>query len=150
MDKSTFGFLRRERGCCGSPKGEETVPVAEIDYTPEVFAPQFVYTRPKAQGEKIINLEGQAYIDFPVNRTEIYPDYRKNPLELQKILKTIDAVKGNSDATVKQISLKGFASPKAPIQQQRPPRQGTYAGSKGVCRKAIRLRAVGLQDFLRA
>lgn len=114
MDKSTFGFLRRERGCCGSPKGEETVPVAEIDYTPEVFAPQFVYTRPKAQGEKIINLEGQAYIDFPVNRTEIYPDYRKNPLELQKILKTIDAVKGNSDATVKQISLKGFASPEGP------------------------------------
>ncbi len=117
--------------------------MAEIDYTPEVFAPQFVYTRPKAQGEKIINLEGQAYIDFPVNRTEIYPDYRKNPLELQKILKTIDAVKGNSDATVKQISLKGFASPEGP-------RQGTYAGSKGVCRKAIRLRAVGLQDFLRA
>lgn len=114
METSTLGFVTRERGCCGSPKGEQTIPVAEIDYTPNVYRPQFVYTRPKAQGEKIINLEGQAYIDFPVNRTEIYPDYRKNPLELQKILRTIDAVRGNSDATVKQISLKGFASPEGP------------------------------------
>ena len=116
MDKSTFGFLRRERGCCGSPKGEETVPVAEIDYTPEVFAPQFVYTRPKAQGEKIINLEGQAYIDFPVDQTVIYPDYRRNTVELGKIQATIDSVRNDKDVTITSVWLKGFASPESPYK----------------------------------
>ena len=30
--------------------------------------------------------EGSAFLDFPVNRTEIYPEYRDNPSELRKIL----------------------------------------------------------------
>lgn len=117
METATLGFIQRELGCCGAPKSEpETTPVARIDYRPRRFEPQFIYTRPQASGEKTVNLKGQAYIDFPVNRTEIYPDYRKNPQELLKILKSIDAVKGNPDAKVKQISLKGFASPEGPYQ----------------------------------
>ena len=115
METSTLGFTQRELGCCGDPEGEpETTPVARIDYRPNVYEPHYLYTRPQATSEKIINLKGQAYVDFPVNRTEIYPDYRKNPQELLKILKSIDAVKGNADAKVKQITLKGFASPEGP------------------------------------
>lgn len=115
METSTLGLRQRDLGCCGSPKtAEKTVPVAEIDYRPHQFVPEYIYTQPKAAGDKIVNLKGSAYIDFPVNRTEIYPDYRKNPVELLKIIHSIDAVKNNPDTKVKQITLKGFASPEGP------------------------------------
>ena len=115
METSTLGFQQRELGCCGSPQGErEMIPVARIDYRPRKYEPSYVFARPKASGDKIVEIEGQAYIDFPVNRTEIYPDYRKNPTELLKIIKSIDEVKNNPDIKVRQISLKGFASPEGP------------------------------------
>lgn len=115
METSTLGFMTHELGCCGAPKGDDkTIPAAKIDYRPVIYKPEFIYTHPKASGEKIFNLKGQAYIDFPVNRTEIYPEYRKNPVELAKIVSTIDAVRDNKDASVKRISLKGFASPEGP------------------------------------
>ena len=59
-------------------------------------------------------LEGSAYIDFPVNRTEIYDNYRRNPVELQKILATIDAVKNDADMRIISVSIKGYASPESP------------------------------------
>lgn len=115
METSTLGLRKRDLGCCGSPKeAETTTPIAAIDYRPHKFEPQYIYTQPKASGDKIVNLKGSAYIDFPVNRTEIYPDYRKNPVELLKIIHSIDAVKNNPDTKVKQITLKGFASPEGP------------------------------------
>ena len=46
-----------------------------------------------------------------MNRTEIHPDYRRNPEELKKILSTIDAVKNDADSKIISISIKGYASP---------------------------------------
>lgn len=117
METSTLGLEQKTLGCCGNPdkKKETTVtPVAMIDYRPREFKPVFVYTPPTASGDKIIQLEGKAFVDFPVNRTEIYPDYRKNPVELKKIISTVDEVKNNKDASVQEIFLKGFASPEGP------------------------------------
>ena len=75
--------------------------------------PAYVYIRPKAE-PKINVLEGSAYIDFPVNRTEIHENYRRNPAELQKILNTIDAVKNDVDTRIISVSIKGYASPESP------------------------------------
>ena len=77
---------------------------------PTPFVPAYAYIRPKAE-QKINRIEGSAYIDFPVNRTEIHPDYRRNPEELKKILSTIDAVKNDADSKIISISIKGYASP---------------------------------------
>ena len=52
-----------------------------LSLVPKKFRPNFVYIPPKAEGVKMRELKGQAYIDFPVSRTEIYPEYRKNPIE---------------------------------------------------------------------
>ena len=56
-------------------------------------------------------MQGSAFIDFPVNRTEIREDYRRNPDELRKIIATIDAVKNDPDTRILAIDIKGYASP---------------------------------------
>lgn len=85
--------------------------LATLDFKPRVFAPTFVYIQPEVEAVKVRDVKGQAYIDFPVNRTEIYPDYRRNPEELKKIIATIDEVKNNPDTRITSIAIKGYASP---------------------------------------
>ncbi|MDE6559131.1 MAG: DUF3868 domain-containing protein, partial [Muribaculaceae bacterium] len=112
MEYSELDFVDASTGCCGVPTMPEViVPVAELDYRPQEYTPTFHYQVPKAEGSKTRRLEGKAYVTFPVNRTEINPTYMQNPVELRKITSTIDSVKFNPDATVKSITLTGYASP---------------------------------------
>lgn len=77
------------------------------------FAPAFV--RPPHVEIKQSTLERQAFLDFPVNKTEIYPDYRKNPVELAKILASIDTIRNDKNLTITAISIHGYASPESPL-----------------------------------
>ncbi len=115
MEYSTLELIDRTAGCCGVPTlPDVTIPVAAVDYRPAVYSPSFHYRVPTAETSKMRRIEGKAYVNFPVNKTEIYPDYMNNPQELRKITSTIDSVKFNPDATVKSITLIGFASPEGP------------------------------------
>lgn len=115
MDYSYLELQAHSAGCCGVPKGEETTPpIARVDYRPKTFSPSFHYEVPIAETRKDRRIEGKAYVNFPVNRTEIYPDYMVNPQELRKITSSVDSVRLNPDATVKSITLTGFASPEGP------------------------------------
>lgn len=73
--------------------------------------PVMVYMRPKAEARKERHVEGRAFIDFPVDRIELYPEYRKNPLELEKIMETIRKVKDDRNVSITSISIHGYASP---------------------------------------
>lgn len=55
--------------------------------------------------------EGSAFLDFPVNRIEIHPEYRQNPRELAAIRETVESVRDDKYATITGISIKGHASP---------------------------------------
>lgn len=55
--------------------------------------------------------EGRAYLDFPVNQMNIYPDYRRNPSELAAIKHTVDVVKNDVNTTITEIAIVGYASP---------------------------------------
>lgn len=115
MTKSHLELQGKVTGCCGKPKGvEEEQPVANLDFTPAEYKALFHYVTPVPDSIKERKIEGKAYVNFPVNRTEIYPDYMNNPAELRKITSSIDTVRMNPDATVKQITLTGFASPEGP------------------------------------
>ena len=48
--------------------------------------------------------QGRAFIDFPVDRVELHPNYRKNPTELQKIIETINLVKNDKNTTITNIA----------------------------------------------
>ena len=66
----------------------------------EKFFPELVYVTPKAEMDKIRFLSGSAFIDFPVDQTVIYPDYRRNTAELGKVHASIDSVRNDSDVTI--------------------------------------------------
>ena len=115
MSKATLVIDESACGCRG--EGEDSrVPLLRME--PKVYTPVFVYLPPEVETVKTREVKGSAYIDFPVNRTEIYEDYRKNPSELRKIRQTIDVVRNDPDVRITSLSIKGFASP-----------EGTYANN---------------------
>jgi tetratricopeptide (TPR) repeat protein len=86
-----------------------------IDRFPlEPYKPTLIYIRPDAEYIKLRVVNGTAFVDFPVSKTDIRPTYRNNSAELAKITGSIDMVKADSDATITQIAIKGFASPESP------------------------------------
>ena len=86
---------------------------------PVPYTPRPVYVRPTAEAVKSRSLSGSAFIDFPVNKTVIYPDYRRNTAELGKIEATIDSVRNDRDVTITSVWLKGYASPESPWTHNR-------------------------------
>ncbi len=116
MNGADLTLYCSEYGCCGkmlaalSPAGIRLGDYAEVI----TFFPELVYGCPVAENMKSRSLEGSAYIDFPVNQTVIYPDYHRNSAELGKIRGTIDSVRNDSDITITQVWLKGYASPESP------------------------------------
>ena len=51
-----------------------------------------------------------------MDQTVIYPDYRRNAVELGKIQATIDSVRNDKDVTITSVWLKGYASPESPYK----------------------------------
>ncbi len=113
MDGATLKFHRSDWGCC-----QEILAECEgvLGRHREVFFPELVFVQPKAEVMKSRSLSGSAYIDFPVDQTVIYPDYRRNTVELGKIQATIDSVRDDKDITITSVWLKGFASPESPYK----------------------------------
>ena len=69
---------------------------------------------PDPENTKMRQIQGHAFLDFPVNETVIYPDYRKNPSELARIQKTVDSALFDKSVTIISITLHGYASPESP------------------------------------
>ena len=113
MDGATLKFHRSDWGCCREILAEYEGIVGRHR---EAFFPELVFVQPKAEIMKSRSLSGSAYIDFPVDQTVIYPDYRRNTVELGKIQATIDSVRNDKDVTITSVWLKGFASPESPYK----------------------------------
>ena len=116
MNGSVLLLHRSDYGCCNTLLAEQ---VGMLGRYTEAFFPELVYVRPQGQIEKRDSLEGSAFIDFPVDQTMIYPDYRRNTAELGKIQSSIDSVRNDTDITITSVWLKGYASP-----------EGSYAHNK--------------------
>lgn len=104
------------RGCCSDSIDRQEILLTHVNVEPPVekFMPAFNWITPQAETVKTRELRGQAYIDFPVNKTVIYPEYRRNTVELAKIRATIDSVHKDKDITITALSIKGYASPEGP------------------------------------
>ena len=117
MDGARLELTNSECGCCDQVLGTSTDSI--YDYVDKIkpFKPTPVYLQPEAEKIKTRAISGQAFIDFVVNRTEIDPNYRNNIVELNKIRATIDPLATDEDITVKEVFIKGFASPEAPYKR---------------------------------
>ena len=114
MAEAKLTLATELRGCTGEEISHADDLLATLDFAPKTFAPVFVYIPPKGEAVKMREAKGSAFIDFPVNRTEIYENYRQNPVELQKIRNTIDLVKNDADTRITAVTIKGYASPEGP------------------------------------
>ncbi len=117
MNGAALKLCRSDWGCCNTLLAEQFGQLGDF-FAPEEpsskeFFPTLVYIRPEAE-IKHRSFEGSAYIDFPVDKTVIYPDYRRNTSELARIESTIDSVRDDKDMTIDTVWLKGFASPESP------------------------------------
>lgn len=119
MEGAQLTLLLQEYGCCNEVLNEEKEilltdfqsPRKEIDYLPLL-----AYVKPEADSIKLRSLTGKAYVDFPVNQTDIRPAYRNNTTELHRITATIDSVKTDPDIHITALSIKGYASPEGSLE----------------------------------
>ena len=118
MNGSELVLSRRDYCFCKAPVAAYTSPLGSYsEYVEPVYpeyTPVYHYVRPVAEVVKTRSLSGRAFIDFPVNRTELQPDYRNNRAELAKITAMVDSVRNDSDITVTSLAIKGSASPEGP------------------------------------
>ena len=112
MDGCKVELIRKDFGCCGQ---SDVLSLTElVDRFPlEPYFPELIYLRPEKEVVKTREINGSAFIDFPVSKTVINPSYRNKEAELAKITGTIDSVKRDNDITIKSIFIKGFASPES-------------------------------------
>ncbi len=111
MNGAKIAIYRLDYGCCNNLLAEQAKLLGAIR---EAFYPEFIYVRPEADTVKLRHLAGTAFVDFPVDQTVIYPEYRDNKAEIGKIVASIDTVRNDSDVTITSVWLKGFASPESP------------------------------------
>lgn len=109
MDESSVSIEYTIGGCCDMLLAEGTDQVSKF-HTP-VFTPRFAYVTPVGDVVKTRELARRSYVDFPVNKIVIYPEYRRNTVELARIIATIDSVRADKDVVITDIFIKGFASP---------------------------------------
>ncbi|MCH5245225.1 MAG: hypothetical protein J1E84_02085 [Muribaculaceae bacterium] len=133
MSNSTLVLKREDYGCCHRLLDEGAVNLAK--WREIMFAPTLKYIRPTAAREKTREIEGEAFIDFPVDQTVIYHDFRNNAFELDSIVRTIDVVRNDPDATIRTVWLKGFASPESPYKHNTDLAKGRTAALKNYIQK---------------
>lgn len=114
METAVFTIDTQTRGCANCIKDqdkEEFFPLAGTDFTTRTYTPELIYVTPYVESPKIRSISARAYVDFPVNKIVIYPDYRNNTYELGKIIATIDSVRNDPDILVRSLHIAGTASP---------------------------------------
>lgn len=98
-------------GCRNVVEANSLDPITALNFVAPKPHPQVAYIIPQEVMKKERSVANKAYLDFPVNKTIIYPDYRNNKSELAKIRSAIDSVRNDKFATITHISIEGFASP---------------------------------------
>lgn len=114
MDHSEVLFTTTCATCCDAPEVLSVIPAVRHDYGQPRL--EYPLMNVALTGDSAITVEakGSAFVDFVVNRTELKPDYRGNRAEIEKILNSIDFVANDPEAIITDITIKGYASPEGP------------------------------------
>lgn len=129
MNSSKLMMRRSLYGCADCLLDEKLDTIAGY-FQPDPEIPEIIYFPTHETGIKMETLEGSAYIDFVVDKTDINPTYRRNPQELLKIQASIDTVLNDQDVTITGVWLKGFASPESPYSHNTDLAKGRTAALK--------------------
>ena len=122
MSSSSIEMRQESASCCGSPKiipGDSesgNVTIARISTGGPQLLDDYVFSPPRSNEAVKKSVEGKAFVTFVVNRTELDPTYMDNPVEIKKILNSIDIVKADPDAQITEVHIRGYASPDGPYE----------------------------------
>lgn len=114
MTRSRIDVIQRVAHCCDAARPDGENPVAEIDLTPRSAILPMDYVALLGDSAIVRKAEGRAFVNFVVNRTELKPDYMNNPEEIGKILASIKLVQDDPEAIITGVTIKGYASPEGP------------------------------------
>ena len=121
MQGAALSLQKKVLGCCGTDKDEISsrtlaILTEENDITPvEVIVKETVDTL-VVEVPVVKTLSGRAFIDYPVNGTQIDPAYHSNTRELGFLRASIDSVSQVAGASIRKIWIKGYASPEGPYK----------------------------------
>lgn len=117
-------FLNLEKDDCGCGKSRTTdvkMLANKVDLEKIIvierynITPSLAYIQPEAEIEKRRVEQGASYLDFPVGKTTINPEFGANARELQKIREMLEMVQTDEGVTIKGIEVTGYASPEGSL-----------------------------------
>lgn len=133
MNQATLTLVEKSCGC-GIPGTEDFTCIARL-HPQSTPVPQLAFLTPQVETSKIRTEKGSAFIDFPVNVTAIHKEFSNNAAELDKIIETINTIKGDSNVSITHINIHGYASPDGPFRiNERLARERTRALKEYVAR----------------
>lgn len=106
MEQARLVLLYSQTDPCGDIMSEYS--------TTAYVTPPTIIAAPPIVEERKYALSGEAYVDFVLDKTDIRPDYHNNVEELGKICAQLDSVVNDTAATIKGMTIHGYASPEGP------------------------------------
>lgn len=132
MKHASLHLIEKECGC-GVPRHTDSTYLTRLNILPDIH-PHVAFITPQMEERKVREESGRAYLDFPLNETTIYPEYRNNPAELAKIKRSIDLIKNDTNVVISHIDIHGYASPEGPYSNnERLARERTRTLKDYVC-----------------
>lgn len=123
---------------CGDQVADNRIPGPPLDFDPESGL-LTAFVTPQVEARKTREEKGTAYVDFPVDKIVLYPQYRNNPRELAKIVETIEKVKKDKNLTITNVNIHGYASPEAPYDYNTNLAKNRTATLKNYVRKLMHM-----------
>lgn len=120
LDGGMVEVRQQEANCCGTPKPvagdlpNGNLAIARLTRQQPMLDYDYVFSPPMEDEPVSKSVEGKAFVTFVVNKTDLNPDYMRNPEEIKKITNSIDIVKADPDAVITEIHIRGYASPEGP------------------------------------
>ena len=80
------------------------------------MSPIIAYIQPTVEVVKNRSEQYEAYLDFPVGKSVILPDFMNNQTELRNIREMFNKVQNDKKLTITGVYIEGFASPEGPLK----------------------------------
>lgn len=77
--------------------------------------PASSYIQPVAEAVKTRSEQYDAYLDFPVGKSVIQPEFSNNQAELRNIQEMLNKIQNEQKLTITKINIQGFASPEGSL-----------------------------------
>lgn len=118
MEDASLVLHNGRSACAGCDLGEEEWPLL-AQLLPQTPLYHLAYIEPEPEPVKVRSERHSASFNYHFDRHDLLRDYKNNAAELDKVDKVIKEVQGNSDLTVTELAIEGYASPEGGFDYNR-------------------------------